>query len=425
MLSITNKAVIIAQSAAKTRKVSAYNIISIKIASRIFSILLWVCLIQVSSLARAGVPSSGDLISSKPFKSPIINADGQLLIHYMPSIAGGMTRASTLLFVPKKTPSAGGWPIVAWAHGTATGGQKLIAPSLSSMLDGGLTKSGFISHYVFVIQSLVDAGYAVVAPDLEGLGAVASVPEPYFNIASSAQSLISGVIAARHANAHLSTHWAAVGHSEGGHGVLGVEAFTAEVPNLTLECTVAYAPNTSIAATVAALGDSILHSRAPKALNFLASQNFNVGLMATGLRAQSPTFDFGSVMGNDLRQLMPVFVTKGSVKIIGDVTKAIASKTPAVFSGFKANWNTTPEMSAFLTANDPAAMPGFNLRVPALIVQGTADAFVLEPLDAALTSKLIAAGDPVTYHTYQGKDHFTIIPAATPEVLAFLARYLR
>ncbi len=424
MLSITNKTVIIARSAAKNRKVSAYNIISIKMVSRIFSILLWVCLIQVSSLALAGVPSSGDLISSKPFKSSIINADGQLLIHYMPSIAGGMTRASTLLFVPKKTPPAGGWPIVAWAHGTMTAGQKLIAPSLSPTLDGGLTKDGFISNYVFVIQSLIDAGYAVVAPDLEGLGEIATVPEPYFNIASLARSLIAGTLAARHADTHLSTHLAVVGHSDGGHGVLGVEAIMAEAPGLTLQCTVAYAPYTSIAATVSTLGETASHTPG-KVLDYLAEQNFNVALMAVGIQAQHSSYDLNAIMGADLQQLIPVFKTKGSVKIIGAVTQAIKAKTPTAFSGFIPQWSTTPEMSAFLAANDPAVMPGFALRVPTLIVQGTADVFVPEPLDLAFTAKLIAAGDPVTYHTYQGKDHFTIIPAATPEVLTFLAQYLR
>ena len=309
-------------------------------------------------------------------------------------------------------------------HGTATAGQKLLAPSLSATLDGDLTQDGFISNYVFVIQRLVEAGYAVVAPDLEGLGAVASVPAPYFSAASLARSVLAGVRAARQANARLSTRWAVVGHSDGGHGALAVEAFAAEAPELSLKATVAYAPFNSVATVVAAFGDSAVQTPR-KAVYYRVMQNFHVGLMAAGLRAQSPAFDFNSVMGADLQQLMPSFVTKGSVKIIGDVRQAVKAKTPAAFAGFHPQWSTTPEMSAFLAANDLAVTPGFRLQLPTLVVQGTADAFVLEPLVAAFTTKLVSGGAPLTYHTYAGKDHFTIIPAATPEVLAYLAKYLR
>lgn len=140
-----------------------------------------------------------------------MKAGARLLIHYMSGVAGGLTRASTLLFLPPQPPPAGGWPVVAWAHGTTTADQKRCAPSLSPTLDGGLTADGSVTHYVWVIQSLVAAGYAVVAPDLEGLGAVASVPLPYYSAASLARSLPAGVRAARHAEVHLSPRWAAVG----------------------------------------------------------------------------------------------------------------------------------------------------------------------------------------------------------------------
>ncbi len=79
------------------------------------------------------------LVSSTVQPEPAdFRADARLLIHTMPSITGVATRASTLLFVPRGRPPAGGWPIVAWAHGTTTPGQKTCAPSLTpNDLDGG------------------------------------------------------------------------------------------------------------------------------------------------------------------------------------------------------------------------------------------------------------------------------------------------
>lgn len=137
------------------------------------------CRLPGSTVVAAAERPSATLISSVPHEEPdFFNADARLLVHTMPSIAGTPTRATTLLFVPRGAPPAGGWPIVAWAHGTATPGQKTCAPSLSPDLDGGLTRDGFKSDYAFQIGQLVNAGYAVVAPDLEGLGPVATVPHP-------------------------------------------------------------------------------------------------------------------------------------------------------------------------------------------------------------------------------------------------------
>lgn len=396
----------------------------------IVSFIPLVCAVPAGSPSMAQSPSpaskrsSGDLVSSRRYKPPAaVKANGRLLIHHMPSVQGGMTRASTLLFVPKGKAPVGGWTVVAWAHGATTLGQKMRAPSLSPDLDGGLTADGFTSDYVYIITSLVNAGYAVVAPDLEGLGAIASVPHPHFNAISSARSLIAGVRAARRADRQLSSRLALVGHSDGGRAVLAVEAFAAEAPELSLKGTVALAPFTSIDATVSALGELALKTP-DKITTLAAQQNLYVAAMATGLLAQSPSYNPGSVMGADLQNLLPTIKSKGLVEATALITQAVTSKTTEGFLGFKAQWSKTPEMKAFLAANDPAVTPGFTLRLPTLIVQGTKDGSVLEPLAAAFSSKLIESGAPVTYRTYEGADHFTVIRKANTDMLAFLKEIL-
>lgn len=86
-------------------------------------------------------------------------------------------RASALLFIPQGAAPANGWPLVAWVHGTTTVGSEptaaSCAPSLSPTLDGCLTADGLPTGWREFIAGLVGAGFAVVAPDLEGLGAVA------------------------------------------------------------------------------------------------------------------------------------------------------------------------------------------------------------------------------------------------------------
>ncbi len=373
----------------------------------------------VPAFAVEEAATSGSVISHNPHKiSPQIKGRAELIIYYMQSVSGGQTKASTLLFVPEGHAPQGGWPVIAWAHGTTTPGNKLCAPSLTDELDGGLTKDGFTSDYLFEISTLVNAGYAVVAPDLEGLGEVAEVPYPYFNASSLARSLISGVVAAHKVDANLSKQYVAVGHSDGGHAVLGVEAYTDEAPQFEFKGTVAIAPYTSIDAFVKELGQRAAVNP-DKAGDYRLLQNFNVALMTTGLKVVDPSFKASSVMGPDLEAQLKDFTTRCSVPAIGGLSKAIAARG-AKFEGFKENWASDPKMATFLAANDPAANPNFRLKKPTFISLGPDDAFVFLNTTRALVARLKADGTPVTYNEYPGTDHFTVIRAAQPDTMAFL-----
>lgn len=367
------------------------------------------------------------LVSASPHAIPAdIRGTAKLLIHDMPSTQGGIARASTLLFVPSGTSPAGGWPVVAWVHGTTTPGQKSCAPSLSPDLDGGLTRDGFVSNYAYQIAELVNAGYAVVAPDLEGLGPVATVPHPYFSSKSLAQSVISGVLAAQEAEPALSARWAVFGHSEGGHGALAVEAHAAEAPALSFLGTVASAPYTSVAATAAQSGKTADAAKTvAEAVPARMGQNFQAALMTVGLMTQSGSIDPGAVMGADLRRALPAFRASCSVGAIGVITKAVEARGQARFAGLKPGWEKTPRMRAFLAENDLAVKREFTMRLPTLIVQGTNDTFVPEPLTTAFAARLKARGAPVTYKRYPNADHFTIIKQADADVLAFLGTLFR
>jgi len=376
--------------------------------------------------ATAANRLSATLVSSAPHAEPdFFRADARLLVHTMPGIDGTPVQATTLLFVPRGTPPAGGWPVIAWAHGTTTPGQKTCAPSLSPDLDGGLTRDGFKSDYAFQIGELVNAGYAVVAPDLEGLGPVATAPHPYFGEASFARSLIAAVRAAWEAEPALSSRYAVVGHSEGGHGALDVDKHAAEAPELSLVGIVAMAPYTSIVATAAFSAERAQTASDPaQAQSFRVTEQFQVMLMSAGLLAQSPGFDPGTVMGDDLKRVLPQFRASCSVPSIAVIQGAMKAGG-ASFTGMKPGWAQTPQMRAFLLANDPAVTPGFTLRHPTLIIQGSADPLVPEPLNTRFARQLRERGAPVTYKVYPGADHFTVIRRADADVLAFLAARFR
>lgn len=346
-------------------------------------------------------------------------ADVRLLTHTMPAWTGGSTNATTLLFTPRGNAPTGGWPIVAWAHGTTTASLKTCAPSSTlDTLDGGLTAEGFTSRYTEVIAAFVAAGYAVVAPDFEGIGSAAAVPYPYYNSASESRSLLAGVRAARLANPALSSKWMAVGHSEGGRGVLALQAFVGEAPELDFRGTVALAPFVSLAAAVNRF--SALKAEDPsRTLMYTGIQNFFVGMLGTGLQTVNPSADRNALMGSDLAALMPTYGQHCVFSSFGLIAAAVAAK-PA-FDGFKPGWSSAAPMKTFLETNDPAAVPGFKLTAPTLIVQGTTDIFVLEPLTTAFVNSQLGRGAPLAYRVYPGSDHGSIVIDARGEVLSYLA----
>ncbi len=83
-------------------------------------------LVVAAALAACGGGSDdgpGDLVSARNYAAPsAIAADSKLLIHWMTGLAGKPVKATAILFVPRGTAPAGGWPVVAWVHGTMTGG---------------------------------------------------------------------------------------------------------------------------------------------------------------------------------------------------------------------------------------------------------------------------------------------------------------
>ena len=364
---------------------------------------------------------SAEVVEAHAVTTPTVTgATASLITHTMPSRLGGSTRATTLLFVPDGPAPAGGWPIVAWVHGTTTVAYKSCAPSQTlDTLDGGLTAEGFTSRYDEVVTSFLRAGYAVVAPDFEGLGSASADPFAYYDSASESRSIIAAVVAARRHDSNLSNRWVAVGHSEGGRGVLMLQRFLSEAGGLDFRGTVAIAPFASIAASVERF-DALRAADPANAMLYLGIQNFFVGMFTTAVRASGAEMpDLSALMGADLQALLPQYQQRCVFAVFNQVAGAVAAKGSG-FDGLRSGWSEAPVVKAFLQRNDPAVMPDFTITQPTLVVQGTADIFVLEPLSTALFDAHRARGAPLQYKVYPGSDHGSIVIDAAADVLAYI-----
>lgn len=189
--------------------------------------------IQTANLTASG---PGSLVSAMTMPGLVSSGDGRHLqaarVVYRSTSGddGAPTVVSGAVVVPLGPPPAGGWPIVAFGHGT-TGIDEPCAPSNSDSLMG---MSGLVA-------AIVSKGFAVVMPDYEGLGAPGV--HPYTDARTAGRNMIDAVRALRFTFKNVSNRWMALGHSQGGGAAWAAdEGARGYAPELDLVGAVALAP---------------------------------------------------------------------------------------------------------------------------------------------------------------------------------------
>ncbi len=162
----------------------------------------------------------GELIRSEPFDNydlPYTVSAVRILYHSRSATGEDVASSGVVLYPTAAKPPAGGWPIIAWAHG-ATGVARACAPSLTRDLGHG----PFFSMYV-------NLGYAIIASDYTGLGT--NFPNAFLDGDSNANDVINSVAAARAAVPQLGSRWIVMGEAEGGLTALTISEKENQIPD--------------------------------------------------------------------------------------------------------------------------------------------------------------------------------------------------
>ncbi len=358
-------------------------------------------------------PDPGDVISKQSISAPAgvsAASSAQLVTYRIRGVGGELRDEKAVVLVPAGSAPAGGWPVVLWGHGT-TGLADICAPSASPDL----------AQYGPYLNQYLAQGFAVVAPDFEGLGTPGG--HPYLHVPSEGQAMVRAVQAARRGYPELSTRWAAVGHSQGGQAALAAAQFASLAPELTLVGTVAFAP----ASNVAAIGDqlrAIADNPAAPINDRVAAGTGAVGfgvLILGGVQTVSPAFQFSSALGAAGAGLETAAKTKCLNDVFADaqavVTAAIVGSN-SIESVLKSTWKSDAAVSAYLPLMEPGTE---RLGSPTLLVQGSADTTVPATATQGLLARMQAAGSTVTYSEKAGSTHGSIIVDGIVDALGFLA----
>ncbi|HBM1226601.1 TPA: alpha/beta hydrolase, partial [Acinetobacter baumannii] len=162
-----------------------------------------------------GVNPDKTYISEKNYSQDTLSgaASIKVMTYNMENVQGKTAQATALVMFPKVTQPKDGYRVVVWEHGTVGVGDSC-APSNNTINP----------RFKILADTLLAAGYVVIAPDYEGLGTRGM--HPYLNLSSEAKSALAAVKAAKdHYGNQLNGAWMSIGQSQGGHASLGTAEF--------------------------------------------------------------------------------------------------------------------------------------------------------------------------------------------------------
>jgi acetyl esterase/lipase len=337
----------------------------------------------------------GTVIWAEPVAAPE-GARAWRVLYHSRTIHDEDVAVSGLVVAPDSEPPPGGFPVIAYAHGT-TGLADACAPSRRGRpLDTG-TDSDAEAPADLPFPPFWDAGYVVAATDYEGLGTPGR--HPYLVGGSEARGVLDSIRAARAIpDAHAGADAAVVGISQGGHAAL----FTGELADR-------YAPDSGLRGVVALAPGAELAQAAMLLMNDPSVVGFGVAIGA-GFAAAHPELRLEDILTPGALDKLGVLDT-GCIDDILDAYAGPAGET------LRLEALTRPPWPALLDENTPGRVP---TSVPIFVGQGEADPLVVPELTDALVTRLCAIGNDVTYRRYAGESHSGVVEASQDDVLEWL-----
>ena len=316
---------------------------------------------------------------------------------------GGHDRitVSGTLYLPQKPTPKGGWPIVAWAHGT-TGIADVCAPSWQG-------RSPRDKQY---LDAWLTQGFAVVATDYQGLGTPGI--HPYLLWRSEGYSVLDAVRAALHSHGkQLRNQIVVVGQSQGSGAALGATFLARE-----------YAPELKVLGTVATglvvtFRPSAQLKLAPKPAQYtdptLMDPAYAILRIAGTDRSLHPDIDTSAFVTEKGRTLLHAALTS-CIHDLFDLSAREKLTGAQVFTGNLATIDSDMEANFEL--------PSARMPVPIFVGTGLADGEAGTAQQYNAVAGMCTAGTPVEWRTYPGLTHNGAVNVSLRDSLPFVQRLM-
>lgn len=333
--------------------------------------------------------ASGSLIRSEPASEYALPAGvtATRILYYSRTSAGETAISSGVVLVPYGTPPKGGWPVIAWSHGTS-GVARACAPSQMRSL--------FYNWQGLYEYAML--GFAVVATDYAGLGTPGR--HAYLDMRSNGSDVIYSVPAAREAVTSLSDKWVVVGHSQGGLSAIGAAEQEAE------------REDSGYLGAVSLAGASDLEDVIDAGLS--ANQPVLNGLLmfvVYGFQTAYPDLAVPDILTESAAKQYSVFVTDGCSAASGAFSELPANAV------YRFDWKRNSWVQMMLERSRPGMRPA---RGPLLLVTGGADPMFTSEASLKIAGRLCRAGVRVQRSVYQGLGHDALVFGSMREQIEWI-----
>lgn len=330
----------------------------------------------------------GTVIRSASFPGPGGSRCFVLLHHSRTALDQDVATTSTLMVPAPQRAQAAQLPIIAYGHGTVGLGDEF-APSrlVAAEPDAPIIRE--------LVSPFLEAGFAVVAADYEGLG---TPDEHTYGIGQAeGRNVLDSVRAACNLGVDgltLQSPVIALGHSQGGQAVLFAgELATTYAPEIRLLGVVAQAPGCELSTLWIELR--------------ITDTRGYVVMLASGVLAAYPHIAPREVATDAGMEVIRTIRDQSGEEILGALATADIDRLLPI--------DLSPMLRQILDENSPGA------RVPAmpvLVLHGTHDEQVPVTASRVMVGRYQALGADVQLVEHP-TDHFGIIAASTGNLLAF------
>jgi hypothetical protein len=301
--------------------------------------------------------------------------------YLMPGVSGATVRATALLVTPLGDAPTGGWPVVVWGHPT-----RGLADECAPSLDGPASIPG--------LAALLAEGWAVLAPDYEGLGGDGL--HPYLVSASEGASILDALATAPlvddgRTGISVGSPVVLYGFSQGGHAV----GAAAELAAARVETDPAQpaAPDLRGVAVVNPVSDPLSFARGRQA----AGQFGVVATITAGQATADERLSLADLLGEPGARRAGVLLR---TRCIGEVVDHFDATGPAD----PPTIDDLPDLVAALKRQQLGRNP-LPVGVAAFVAQGLADTTVSPADTEALASRWCERGTAVTVRFVAGAGH--------------------
>lgn len=352
----------------------------------------------VAKDSRAAPKGPGKLIERQPLAAEFGLEEAAQASSIRYSSTDGVTGHGTVvvsgaLFIPKGKRPAGGWPLIAWTHGTVGIGDDC-APSRQPRSDRD-------REY---LNSWLKEGYAIVATDYQGLGMPGT--HPYMNSRTAAYSALDSIRAVQGARLGIASKVVIVGQSQGGGAAFASAGYApAYAPSINLQGTVATGTPYFTEST------QMLDESAPPPILVA----FHL-LLAQAAYQIDPKSDPAQVISD---KAMPAFKAAAEICLGGLARQAaLAGLTPE--NSFKLSIAAMRDhFSAVLKS---AGYSTLKLRSPVFIGSGSTDPMFR--MQRKLVDDACAAGSIVEDHVYDGLGHSEAVNRSFTDSRVFVRKVM-